>query len=263
MQKERLNPEDNILSVASTPFFDANLAGGKYADARANKLTGRQPRGQLRFVSQGKYIAQATKLRAEAKMEQIRRSIAERVQKTGLEDELDMVGDGAVVHDPVPDVEWWDLNFLLNKSYSDLCRRQIKIDGLITPLVQHPVPIEPIFEAPITAQSVILTTRERKKARRLRRLEEQKEKREKIRLGLLPPEQPKVKISNLMRVLGNEAVQDPTMIEKQVREEMARRLDKHERENTERKLTDEQRSAKNIRKHTEDTSLKVQVAVFR
>jgi hypothetical protein len=38
------------------------------------------------------------------------------------------------------------------------------------------------------------------------------------RQGLLEPPKPKVKISNLMRVLGEEAVLDPTAIEQEVRQ---------------------------------------------
>lgn len=37
------------------------------------------------------------------------------------------------------------------------------------------------------------------------------------RQGLLEPPKPKVKISNLMRVLGEQAVLDPTAIEQEVR----------------------------------------------
>lgn len=43
-----------------------------------------------------------------------------------------------------------------------------------------------------------------------------KDKQDRVLLGIEPPPPPKVKISNLMRVLMNEAVQDPTQIEKQV-----------------------------------------------
>jgi hypothetical protein len=38
------------------------------------------------------------------------------------------------------------------------------------------------------------------------------------RQGLLEPPKPKVKISNLMRVLGEQAVMDPTAIEQEVSE---------------------------------------------
>jgi U4/U6 small nuclear ribonucleoprotein PRP3 len=58
-----------------------------------------------------------------------------------------------------------------------------------------------------------------KKLRRQSRREAWKEKQDKIRLGIIAPDQPKVKMSNLMRVLGNEAVQDPTKVEAHVREQ--------------------------------------------
>ena len=88
---------------------------------------------------------------------------------------------------------------------------------------------------------MFLTKKERKKLRRQNRREAWKEKQDKIRLGLLPPDEAKVKMSNLMRVLGNEAVLDPTKVEASVREQMAKRLANHEKMNAERKLTPEQR----------------------
>ena len=103
----------------------------------------------------------------------------------------------------------------------------------------------------------MLTKKERKKLRRQTRMEVQKEQQEKIRLGLVAPPEPKgqcdslhhslcshtctstmylysvrraclslfaVRLANLMRVLGTEAVQDPTKIEAHVRSQMAKRL---------------------------------------
>ncbi len=54
-------------------------------------------------------------------------------------------------------------------------------------------------------------------------MEREKEKQELIRQGLLDPPKPKVKLSNLMRVLGTDAVMDPTAMEQQVRNQMAER----------------------------------------
>ena len=82
-------------------------------------------------------------------------------------------------------------------------------------------------------------------------------------MGLLPPEQPKVKISNLMRVLGNEAILDPTKVEAQVREQMKSRQDAHKKHNEEKKLTKEEKREKLKKKLMEDTSKVVQVAVFK
>ena len=90
-------------------------------------------------------------------------------------------------------------------------------------------------------------------------------------------------MSNLMRVLGNEAVLDPTKVEATVREQMAKRLANHEKMNAERKLTPEQkygdiiekkilvtisiqfnfRKEKALRKIVEDTSCGIRVAVYR
>lgn len=83
-----------------------------------------------------------------------------------------------------------------------------------------------------------------------------KEEQEKIRLGLEAPPEPKLRISNLMRALGTEAVQDPTKIEAHVREQMAKRQKAHEDANNQRKLTVEQKREKkvilgnNIGRHT-------------
>lgn len=70
-------------------------------------------------------------------------------------------------------------------------------------------------------------------------------------------------MANLMRVLGTEAVLDPTKMEKHVREQMAKRLRAHEDANAARKLTPEQRREKKIRKLKEDTSSGVHVAIYR
>ena len=66
-----------------------------------------------------------------------------------------------------------------------------------------------------------------------------------------------------MRVLGTEAVQDPTKMEAHVRAQMAKRQKAHEEANASRKLTAEQKRDKVVRKLKEDTSTGVHVAVFR
>lgn len=94
----------------------------------------------------------------------------------------------------------------------------------ITKLIEHPVQMKPpTHTEKKVITTVMLTAKERKKLRRQNRSEALKEEQEKIRLGLMPPPEPKVKISNLMRVLGTEAVQDPTKVEEYVRNQMAKR----------------------------------------
>ena len=68
-----------------------------------------------------------------------------------------------------------------------------KADFTINNLIEHPEQAAPPSEAPAPeAVGLYLTQKERKKMRRLNRKEVQKEEQEKVRLGLLPPPEPKV-----------------------------------------------------------------------
>jgi U4/U6 small nuclear ribonucleoprotein PRP3 len=142
---------------------------------------------------------------------------------------------------------------------------KISIRGqAITNLIEHPTQIRPPNDSLRSAYlPVFLTKKERKKLRRQNRREAWKEEQEKIRLGLKDAPEPKLRISNLMRVLGTEAVQDPTKIEAHVREQMAKRQKAHEDANASRKLTHEQRREKKIKKLKEDTTMGVNVSVYR
>jgi U4/U6 small nuclear ribonucleoprotein PRP3 len=66
-----------------------------------------------------------------------------------------------------------------------------------------------------------------------------------------------------MRVLGSEAIQDPTKMEAYVRNEVRKRQEKHMRANEERKLTPEQRREKRQKKLEEDAAKGIHVLVFR
>jgi U4/U6 small nuclear ribonucleoprotein PRP3 len=163
-------------------------------------------------------------------------------------------------------VEWWDSLILEEKDNN---KEMLTYDsplkpGAITNLIEHPAqlrcPTDPVEQV---YMPVFLTKKERKKLRRQNRRENWKETQEKIRLGLEPAPAAKVRISNLMRVLGVEAVQDPTKVEAHVRKEMAKRLKSHVDANESRKLTPEQRKAKKQRKMEEDVTLGVHVSVYR
>ncbi|VDM56682.1 unnamed protein product [Angiostrongylus costaricensis] len=151
-------------------------------------------------------------------------------------------------------------------SYDDIpgVNVESRFKDTISELVEHPIKLRAPTD-PLAPQylKVYLTSRERKKIRRQNRKEMQKERTEMIRIGLAKAPAPKVKISNLMRVLGNDAVQDPTKMEAHVRKQMADRLKRHQQANAERKLTDEQKAAKKTKKIAEDTSLAVHVSVYR
>lgn len=60
---------------------------------------------------------------------------------------------------------------------------------------------------------VHLTQKEKKRLRKIKRVEKEKDKQERVKLGLLPPPIPKIKLSNYMKVLGKEAIADPSRVE--------------------------------------------------
>jgi len=223
---------------------------------------------KLNFAPQGKYIKQAENLRREAQLDALKKQIEEKVKTTGLEQELELVADAAIRREDPPAVEWWDAPLLTSGSYDDLdIANGLNLDpekgSIVSPLVQHPVAIPPPVDTDqVQARPVMLTKQERKKLRRQTREEKFREKQDKIRLGLLPPDPPRVKIGNLMRVLGSEAVQDPTKIEAEVRKQMEARQRVHLEHNAEKKLTPEERRAKKIRKLVGSSPF-THVAVFR
>lgn len=67
----------------------------------------------------------------------------------------------------------------------------------------------------------------------------QRDMQEKIRCGLIDPPPPKIRLSNMHRVLSEKAAINPTKIEQMVREEVKKRKEEHDKQNEERKLTKE------------------------
>ncbi|KAG1703297.1 hypothetical protein DVH05_008206 [Phytophthora capsici] len=184
-----------------------------------------------------------------------------------------------------PDVEWWDVEYLpkdkramvdkfgfikakvrkedptATVSYADM---KLKYCGTAH-VIEHPVRLNLIVRhdnKPV-AVPLMLTAAERKKIRRQNRADREKEKQDKIALGLLPPPEPKVKLSNMMRVLSEQAVADPSAIERKVREQIAQREKNHEMRNLARKLTPEERREKKLRKIKADAAGDIHVALFK
>ena len=149
--------------------------------------------------------------------------------------------------EPPPEVEWWDISLLPNKTYEDVARGpwslNIRNDNSpITIYVLHPIPLPPPGEKDKPGPKPLkLTTKEQKKLRKQRRAAELEDHRDRIRMGLIPPDPPKVRLANMMRVLTSDAVADPTKVEARVRRDAQLRKNAHIKMNEERKLTDEQR----------------------
>ncbi|XP_071787847.1 U4/U6 small nuclear ribonucleoprotein Prp3-like [Asterias amurensis] len=254
-------PQDAVNEASK--FFDNSLAQAPVQ--RSRRL--------FKFHEEGRFEQLAQRIRAKSQLEKLQNEIAQAAKKTGISSATKLaliVPKKELKEGEIPDTEWWDTFILPRDSYVD-CRRQEASSSKGTPekyvgitkLVEHPIQINPPVETTQTVtMPIYLTKKERKKLRRQTRREIQKEIQEKVRLGLEPPPEPKVRMANLMRVLGNEAVQDPTKVEAHVRAQMAKRQRTHEEANAARKLTADQRKEKKVRKIKEDTSAGINVTVY-
>lgn len=301
-KKGRANPYLDS-SPATVAGADAEVASSEAEAAAAAGFappTAPGPRSrhskQLVFNEQGKYIQQGIALRRQAALEAMKKRIADQARKAGMDE---IPGDKNFVVEAPPDIEWIDQGYFAEgKTYDDLGTPGCLIltakpttteggeaeadsmegvegeggekkashgeDCIITDLVQHPVPIEPPQDKLIpVVKADYLTKKEQKKLRRQRRMADLKDHQAKVRLGLEPAPPPKVKRSNLMRVLGEEAVQDPTAVEARVNREIAGRFDKHIEVNEARKLTKEQRHEKLARQQEADAAKGIHMLIFR
>lgn len=244
------------------------LESTAYFDPRVPALPAQRARRGFKFNEKGRFEKIAQRIRTKAQLEKLQTEIAQAAKKTGIQASTRLAlitPKKELTEGEVPELEWWD-------SYIFPAGMEPKLENLsnenelfgITNLVEHPAQMSPPVnsDAPVTL-GVFLTKKEQKKLRRQTRREGQKELQEKVRLGLMPPPEPKVRISNLMRVLGTEAVQDPTKVEAHVRAQMAKRQKAHEEANAARKLTTEQRKEKKAKKLKEDLSHGVHIAVYR
>lgn len=240
---------------SSNPYLELGAAG-----APAGKQ--RMPR-QLVFNQKGKYIQQANAIRRQAALEAMKKRIAEQTRKAGIDEDL---GEKNFMVEAPPEIEWWDEALISSYGAPD-DPNFLKIhseDSIVTNLIQHPVALEPPQDrnAPLP-KPMYLTSKEQAKLRRQHRMADLKEQQAKIRLGLIPAPPPKVKKGNLMRVLGEEAVKDPTAVEAMVNAQIADRHNQHMQANEERKLTKEQRHEKLAANQEKDADKGLHLLVFK
>ncbi|KAK6503638.1 hypothetical protein TWF481_008644 [Arthrobotrys musiformis] len=244
---------------SKNPYFDPSINSGAGAHQKARVSKG------LVFNQKGKYIEQANALRKQAQLEELKARIAAAARRAGIEEDIDT--DKMFLRDKPPDVEWWDQGLCSNGTYDDVNSNSLKIDSqdsIITVYVQHPILLDPPMEKHIPpAKALPLTKKEQKKTRLQTRMAKLKESQAKVRLGLEPPEPPKVTLKNMMRVMGDEAVKDPTAVEAKVNKQVAERLEKHLTANAERKLTKEQKLDKLHNNQEQDLAKGVHCLVFR
>ncbi|ODQ77506.1 hypothetical protein BABINDRAFT_163512 [Babjeviella inositovora NRRL Y-12698] len=229
----KTGPRDNFQFGALNPYL--NQEDMKYAVKSRRKEKG------LQFNVKGKYIAKAEELRAQLREESEARAHQELLKSQGLVAD-ESVGENLFVPKMPPRVEWWDEPYLKQRSYgfqneTDMLENYIipysedAEDPPITLYIQHPVPMPAPWETEAQPAKLYLTKKELKKLRKNNRTELDRERQDRIRLGLDPTPKPKIKLKNLMNVLTNESIKDPTMIEMQVQSEIEERRLTHLKEN--------------------------------
>ncbi|KZV72010.1 PRP3-domain-containing protein [Peniophora sp. CONT] len=253
--------------VKDNPY--AQAAAEAAQESRDEGLPRERVGRSLRFNPKGKFIAQAAEIRREQQLEDLKRRIADSAKKAGLDSEFDTL-EKKLKREPPPRAEWWDEMLLPTKNYEDIdnfhpSALNIRKDGSpINMYVQHPIPIPaPADKNKPTLKPLMLTKKELKKLRKRRRQEELQDKRDRVRMGLLAPDAPKVRLVNMMRVLTSDAVQDPTRVEAKVLREVAMRRHNHDKMNSERKLTDEQRREKVEEKKVNEEKKGLHGAIFK
>uniref|UniRef100_A0A0C9RNL1 TSA: Wollemia nobilis Ref_Wollemi_Transcript_8155_3912 transcribed RNA sequence n=1 Tax=Wollemia nobilis TaxID=56998 RepID=A0A0C9RNL1_9CONI len=258
--------------AATNPHFDPRMGIDKTKIIRPKRMT-------FQFVEEGKWSKEAEILKfksqfgeAQAKELKIKHAqLAKAKAELDINPNLIEVSERVFTKeekpkDPIPDVEWWDLVLLPSGSYVDVTEGELKVKmEKLTIYVEHPQPIEPPAEPlPPPPQPLKLTKKEQKKLRTQRRLAKEKDRQEMIRQGLIEPPKPKVKMSNLMKVLGAEATQDPTKLEMEIRSAAAEREQAHVDRNIARKLTPAERREKKEKKLFEDpNTLETIVSVYK
>ncbi|KAF0684935.1 Aste57867_23179 [Aphanomyces stellatus] len=262
------------------------------------KTTKRETRGakNFSFVKQGTFVKQGEQMRAREAKKMLAGFSSGRnpnayVKETVADvDESDDVATTAAAteaievpmkaDEPVPEVEWWDMVFLpkdkqeivdKNGHLKAMGRTNV-LDYLgdlrlkhagTSHLIEHPARIKVVRKEQVVTLPIMLTKAERKRIRRTTRAERLKETQDKVALGLLPPPEPKVKLANMMRVLQDQAVADPSAVERKVRAQVAQREKNHEMRNLARKLTPEEKREKTLAKLKKDAAGDICVALFK
>ncbi|KAF1460807.1 U4/U6 small nuclear ribonucleoprotein Prp3, partial [Spheniscus demersus] len=252
-----------------------DMESNTYFDPRVSITPAQRQKRTFKFHEKGKFEKIAQRLRTKAQLEKLQAEISQAARKTGIHTSTKLAlitPKKELKEGEIPEIEWWDSYIIPNGlDFSELTRALSRQTGglgqvwtwLGTLQAAQPlygiarscvsgcvrVPVQSVYE-PASVPGVLCFTTVASRCP----------------TGASHSSSPvslAVRISNLMRVLGTEAVQDPTKVEAHVRAQMAKRQKAHEEANAARKLTAEQRKAKKVKKLKEDVSQGVHIAVYR
>ncbi|NXH18096.1 PRPF3 protein, partial [Bucco capensis] len=227
-----------------------DMESNTYFDPRVSISPAQRQKRTFKFHEKGKFEKIAQRLRTKAQLEKLQAEISQAARKTGIHTSTKLAlitPKKELKEGEIPEVEWWD-SYIIPNGLDLKGGTSSKRDEYfgITNLVEHPAQLNPPDQCdPCLCFTVMVNE---------------------CPSGASHSSSPlplAVRISNLMRVLGTEAVQDPTKVEAHVRAQMAKRQKAHEEANAARKLTAEQRKAKKVKKLKEDVSQGVHIAVYR
>ena len=262
---------------------------GLYEDPRIKvRCRAKRKKGGLAFVREGRFIKEAELLRVNSLRQayEIRDARRHFAQRRAVRHEKSaaavpmralQVGSNRGYRLPAslnfavekaPPWEWWDSLFLPAGKTSRARPFHISLVAVNTRqrvhrFVEHPPKLKGQCVHVIPASHpLMLTKRERKRLRRKQRKEHQSERVDLIRLGLMKAPEPRMKLSNLMRILGAQAVADPSQMESKVRHQIAARRAQHLSMNEGRRLSKEARRAKILRKGADEVAIELHAVLF-
>ncbi|NWQ70690.1 PRPF3 protein, partial [Neopipo cinnamomea] len=243
-----------------------DMESNTYFDPRVSITPAQRQKRTFKFHEKGKFEKIAQRLRTKAQLEKLQAEISQAARKTGIHTSTKLAlitPKKELKEGEIPEIEWWD-SYIIPNGLDLKGGASSKRDEYfgITNLVEHPAQLNPPGTAP--ARQVWLLNQTQPVHAELGG-GSRGQLHVALPANLSQPLSPSlaVRISNLMRVLGTEAVQDPTKVEAHVRAQMAKRQKAHEEANAARKLTAEQRKAKKVKKLKEDVSQGVHIAVYR
>ncbi|NXS96897.1 PRPF3 protein, partial [Jacana jacana] len=236
-----------------------DMESNTYFDPRVSITPAQRQKRTFKFHEKGKFEKIAQRLRTKAQLEKLQAEISQAARKTGIHTSTKLAlitPKKELKEGEIPEIEWWD-SYIIPNGLDLKGGTSSKKDEYfgITNLVEHPAQLNPPGEGG-RAELLALSWQTGGDGGSV------PVGRSQVSDGSFSPSLA-VRISNLMRVLGTEAVQDPTKVEAHVRAQMAKRQKAHEEANAARKLTAEQRKAKKVKKLKEDVSQGVHIAVYR
>ncbi|NWY34682.1 PRPF3 protein, partial [Pheucticus melanocephalus] len=232
-----------------------DMESNTYFDPRVSITPAQRQKRTFKFHEKGKFEKIAQRLRTKAQLEKLQAEISQAARKTGIHTSTKLAlitPKKELKEGEIPEIEWWD-SYIIPNGLDFCCgvgeyfSPKLGKFGFIS---NHEHSVQVVHWVYVFAIILVGKT---------------------CPVGASLHQEPSqhlfhslaVRISNLMRVLGTEAVQDPTKVEAHVRAQMAKRQKAHEEANAARKLTAEQRKAKKVKKLKEDVSQGVHIAVYR